>query len=623
MGIFMRSLSIVICLVGWTALGMAANSDSEIMTNQHVIDLLKAKLSTQLVIDKITASDNAFDVSTEAMINLKTAGVPEDIISVMLMQVRSKRSRIESRIKMEIQNLASGQPAISDSALVNLKRLGSMTYPALRKALTNTRPEVRAAAAKGLGELGDTQGARFLRMLLVDSVATVRYSTAEALHKLNDKPSLEVAQRALVGNIRPLDGYIRLLGYFKHAPSANYLQVRLLEDSDGNTRAQSAWALGKLNMAGSRKNIEHVLLSDQTTEVRRQAAIALGEMKNSESIQALIRSCKTDPVIRKETILSLGIFPAKSVVPFLISTIKQKLSAEEKDAVLSSLRRLTHQDLGFDHQRWQTWLEINGERLGVLQPDAPSPEEEKLPGIVNDIPTGGLTPPPEKDPGELVVPPLPPAERKSPDSQIPPPPPPPEVPAPEKSRIPPPALKEEFGDLNRGKMDAVDAEAASIIEQARALVHRRNEKLSPMTPAGIAPPPGNVIVPGVGDFSSRATTKKKELLTISDPLPGKLIIPARPVAEESDTTIADTSELAVPLIRPQDIEQKQAEARLPAEEVVPSIEPEVKMPEPELSAEVVVPAIPVNQKQLNVVPPPEMPSKDKPRSFSTDDYDKE
>ena len=56
----------------------------EVMKNGDVISLVKAGLSSSIVIDKIRTSRSDFDLSTDALILLKQAGVPDDVVGAML-----------------------------------------------------------------------------------------------------------------------------------------------------------------------------------------------------------------------------------------------------------------------------------------------------------------------------------------------------------------------------------------------------------------------------------------------------------------------------------------------------------------------------------------------------------
>ena len=54
------------------------------MTNQDVIKLVKAKVSEDLIIVKIRHSKTKFDVSVDALVALKEAGVSDNLIAVMM-----------------------------------------------------------------------------------------------------------------------------------------------------------------------------------------------------------------------------------------------------------------------------------------------------------------------------------------------------------------------------------------------------------------------------------------------------------------------------------------------------------------------------------------------------------
>ncbi|HEX3423031.1 MAG TPA: hypothetical protein VHS33_06490 [Sphingomicrobium sp.] len=66
-----------------------ANSDAELITNDTVISLVKAGLGPETVVAKINATRGTYDTSTDALIRLKQAGVPDPVIAAMLNRSKS------------------------------------------------------------------------------------------------------------------------------------------------------------------------------------------------------------------------------------------------------------------------------------------------------------------------------------------------------------------------------------------------------------------------------------------------------------------------------------------------------------------------------------------------------
>ena len=54
------------------------------MTNDEVISLAGAGLNSSIIVNKIKTSKTNFDLSTDALIKLKKAGVSDDIVTAML-----------------------------------------------------------------------------------------------------------------------------------------------------------------------------------------------------------------------------------------------------------------------------------------------------------------------------------------------------------------------------------------------------------------------------------------------------------------------------------------------------------------------------------------------------------
>jgi len=78
--IFSSLLVAVLCF----AFTMDAQAQSDVMTNDEVISLAKAGLSSSIIVGKIRTSKSNFDLSTDSLIKLKQAGVSDDIVSAML-----------------------------------------------------------------------------------------------------------------------------------------------------------------------------------------------------------------------------------------------------------------------------------------------------------------------------------------------------------------------------------------------------------------------------------------------------------------------------------------------------------------------------------------------------------
>lgn len=68
----------------------AASVKSDALTNKSIIDLHKAGLDDEIILTKITQSKCAFDVSTDALIDLKSKGVSSDIIKAMMNKAEGK-----------------------------------------------------------------------------------------------------------------------------------------------------------------------------------------------------------------------------------------------------------------------------------------------------------------------------------------------------------------------------------------------------------------------------------------------------------------------------------------------------------------------------------------------------
>lgn len=79
--------SLLVCLLLATVCAFAAvtvAAQEEILNNAEIISLTKAGLNKSIIIGKIRSSKTNFDLSTDALIKLKQAGIDDEIVTAML-----------------------------------------------------------------------------------------------------------------------------------------------------------------------------------------------------------------------------------------------------------------------------------------------------------------------------------------------------------------------------------------------------------------------------------------------------------------------------------------------------------------------------------------------------------
>jgi hypothetical protein len=73
----------VVFAAGVTAVGQVSTV-SEVLTNDKVITMVQAGLSSSVIVNKIRASKTSFNTQTDELIRLKQARVPDDVINAMV-----------------------------------------------------------------------------------------------------------------------------------------------------------------------------------------------------------------------------------------------------------------------------------------------------------------------------------------------------------------------------------------------------------------------------------------------------------------------------------------------------------------------------------------------------------
>ena len=101
-------ISILAILLSFSFIS-SVNAQEEVMTNDEVITLSKAGLNQSIIVNKIRTSKTNFDMSTDALIKLKKAGISDEIVNAML-EAKSGRTVTTNSGGNSSENRASGDP---------------------------------------------------------------------------------------------------------------------------------------------------------------------------------------------------------------------------------------------------------------------------------------------------------------------------------------------------------------------------------------------------------------------------------------------------------------------------------------------------------------------------------
>src|SRR6266852_939716 len=85
-----RPARLVQALLIGAALALASGtlaSAQEVLTNESVVGMVKAGLPDSVIIQKIRSASRKFDTSTDGLIKLKRAGVPDKVIEAMVSEL--------------------------------------------------------------------------------------------------------------------------------------------------------------------------------------------------------------------------------------------------------------------------------------------------------------------------------------------------------------------------------------------------------------------------------------------------------------------------------------------------------------------------------------------------------
>jgi hypothetical protein len=108
--------------LGILALAAGDGVAQEVLTNDGVVKMVKAGLPESVIIQKIRTSERKFDTSTDALVRLKSAGVPDKVIEAMMGAPAPGTASAAAPSAG-----AAGDPVISHVAAGSQRRLKSVT----------------------------------------------------------------------------------------------------------------------------------------------------------------------------------------------------------------------------------------------------------------------------------------------------------------------------------------------------------------------------------------------------------------------------------------------------------------------------------------------------------------
>lgn len=136
-------LCIMILAIGFTFNSNVFAQETEI-TNSEIIELTKAGLDKSIIIQKIRASKTNFDLSTDSLIQLKQAGVADEVVGAML-----KAKTGVAVGNSSAQNTQAGDP--NDPMSPHSFGIYLFEETGGEKKMTQMQPNVSAQNRKGGG----------------------------------------------------------------------------------------------------------------------------------------------------------------------------------------------------------------------------------------------------------------------------------------------------------------------------------------------------------------------------------------------------------------------------------------------------------------------------------------
>jgi HEAT repeat protein len=263
----------------------------------------------------------------------------------------SAQSANSSQVNLYVQQL--NNPNQSQQALKSLVSLGKSAVPALITALQHQNPEVRAASATALSQIGNDAAPALpaLSRALQDKDPKVRGAAVEAFGSIGRRAMVPY----LIANLKHQDASVRynaahgLTRLGNYAESAVPTLTETLQDKETWVRLTAATALGNIGVrALSSLPALVTSMEDKDISVRHSAAYALGSIgTNAQETVNKVSTKDLDTVIlHLEKGLKVAVKPNLQFRQQAISSVRTPLEALKKER---NKRRITQRLSQFRH----------------------------------------------------------------------------------------------------------------------------------------------------------------------------------------------------------------------------------------------------------------------------------
>jgi len=233
-------------------------------------------------------------------------------------------------VEPNLKGLESGLKSVRVKALHNLTQLRDPASIDALLAYIDREPYavLRAPAVNALGELAKTEGA------------------------IQNGKNIEIAQKLVEALGRETEialqkVYVEVMGKIGHMEGLNLAKpvIPFLESADAELRTAAAMALGKIDGEESREAVGRLcaMLTDagEVAEAKRWAANALGEIRDPESVPALVKGLShADGNVRWSSANALGNIGDGSAVDPLLKAMATEKETRVLEVMAKALRAM-------------------------------------------------------------------------------------------------------------------------------------------------------------------------------------------------------------------------------------------------------------------------------------------
>ncbi len=314
---------------------IAAQTLGTIRSHKSIARLTEILLDEQNTVRKAAVKALAIIADLESIPNIISQSLRDEYMDVRRTAAEMLTKIANAKVIPELLvALHDEDTEVRKFTVQALGRIGDDTVEALVSIIQSNDVDVRKTAAEALAKIGTPLVITEMRKLLENESEDMRRTSLSVLDKVQDQSALLplylVALKDRANDLRK--AATKALGKIGNTAAIPEL-LKALKDDDWSVRAGAATALGLIKDKTAIAELS-IVLQDNSPEARQAAAESLGEIGDDMAIDTLVKALTDISAdVRRAVVEALGKIGNKQIVPYLFSALHDSDESVRRDTI--------------------------------------------------------------------------------------------------------------------------------------------------------------------------------------------------------------------------------------------------------------------------------------------------